>query len=103
MQLLSIKQSQAKRLGTTAQDADTATISWDELSTALRNIEAPAIDYERYDKMYSKDPKIKSLVDRYDGKGLTLKVGSQLATSSDSGQNSVTAAAKAATKRAMGS
>lgn len=53
--------------------------------------------------MYSKDPKIKSLVDRYDGKGLTLKVGSQLATSPDSGQNSVTAAAKAATKRAMGS
>lgn len=53
--------------------------------------------------MYSKDPKIKSLVDRYDGKGLTLKVGSQVSTSSDSEKTSVTTAAKAATKRAMGS
>ena len=53
--------------------------------------------------MYARDPKVKSLIDRYDGKGLTLKVGNQLATSPDSGQSSVTSAAKAATKRAMGS
>ena len=53
--------------------------------------------------MYAKDPKVKSLIDRYDGKGLTLKVGTQLSTGSDSGQGSVTAAAKAATKRAMSS
>lgn len=53
--------------------------------------------------MYARDPKVKSLIDRYDGKGLTLKVSNQLSTSPDSGQNSVTSAAKAATKRAMAS
>jgi hypothetical protein len=61
------------------------------------------VNYEKFDKMYARDPKVKSLIDRYDGKGLTLKVGNQLATSPDSGQSSVTSAAKAATKRAMGS
>jgi len=103
VQLLNIKQAQAKQSGASAEDPDTATISWEDLSSALQNIEAPSINYEKFDKMYAKDPKVKSLIDRYDGKGLTLKVGTQLSTSADSGQSSVTAAAKSATKRAMGS
>ena len=103
VQLLSIKLSQAKAKGSTSTDPNTSTISWEELSKDLTNIEGPSLNYEKYDKMYAKDPKIQSLVDRYDGKGLTLKVGNQLATSPDSGQSSVAQAAKRATNKAMSS
>ena len=48
-------------------------LSWDSLNSEITADGSPVIDFDRFSKRYDQDPKLQSIVDKFDKDGLTLK------------------------------
>ena len=97
-----------RALQSSANDADHQTVApmtWEALNNAGQPYGAPDIDYDRFSARWDSDPIMKTLVDRFDSRGLVIKtqkgtpqVGQK---APGAGANMMDRAAAQATKRAM--
>jgi hypothetical protein len=48
-------------------------MTWEALNRAMRSYGAPAIDYDRFAKLFDSDPTIQDLIDNFDENGIQIK------------------------------
>ena len=51
----------------------TSSYSWASVSRMMQNVSGQEIDYDLFKRQFDANPQLKTLVDRFDGKGITIK------------------------------
>lgn len=51
----------------------TAKYSWDAISGLMQNVTGQKVDYDLFKVMFDSNPKVKNLVNRFDGMGIEIK------------------------------
>lgn len=51
----------------------TAKYSWEAISKMMQNVTGQKIDYDLFKKMFDTNPRVKNLVNRFDGMGIEIK------------------------------
>lgn len=67
VRVLSNLQSRANSKNTTAK------FSWDAISKMMQNVTGQKIDYDLFKTLFDTNPRVKNLVNRFDGMGVEIK------------------------------